>query len=70
MSAQTQNAALLRRVGPEILGAPTSGSAGTVPTPPHYCELAPPGDEAGVPAGLPALPGHGPLPVVPPLSAL
>ena len=33
-------------------------------------ETSPPRDEAGVPAGLPALPGHGPLPVVPPLSAL
>ena len=32
-----------------------------VRTPPRYCECAPPGDEAGVPATFSALPGHGPL---------
>lgn len=35
-------------------------------SPPHYCECAPPGDEAGVPAAFSALPGHGPLPLAPP----
>lgn len=45
--------------------APTSGSAGTVPALPCYCEQAPPGDEGGVPAGFPALPGHGPSPLGP-----
>ena len=35
-------------------------------SPPHCCECAPPGDEAGVPAAFSALPGHGPLPLAPP----
>ena len=41
-----------------------------VRTPPRYCECAPPGDEAGVPAAFSALPGHGPLLLASPHSRI